>query len=134
MKNVILADESITLPEFPEVKIVYGALTAKQYRQAAAIKMRYAGEMSARFPEIKSLSVTGCPEWVDFLCRHGIRSISGLQTQEGDGGKPEPVFVAIEEGPYGPCITEESWDNIYPFLGSEVLVLALRILERSRTE
>ena len=132
MKRVILADEKYPLELHPEVVVTYGALTAKQYRQAEAIKQAYYADKMGRMKQGKEVYLAGCIDYFDFVCRHGIRSITGLLLEEQ--GSTYPLKVAREVGLYGEALTEENWDEIYPFLSGEIPSITQGILQRSQIE
>ena len=118
MRIQILADETWSPEGHPEVVITYGALTRQQFTQQIALQFKAQEDLVREF------------NWWEFILRHGIRSVDGLEIQRGE--KIEQVKADIEIGPYGERLTDESWNNIVPFLHGEIPTIAFNILQHSR--
>lgn len=118
MRRVILADDTWSPEGFPEVKITYGALTTTQYRQAEAIKDQYFQEMVADHGHKVGSYLAVSPDYVAFVCRHGIRSVSGLEVEDEKTGKVSQLTLTLIEGLYGKCLSDEDWTEFVPFFDS----------------
>lgn len=118
MRRVILADDVWSPEGFPEVKISYGALTTLQHRQAEAIKDQYFQEMVAEHGHKVGSYLAVSPDYVAFVCRHGIRSVKGLEVEDEKTGKVSQLTITPIEGLYGLCISDEEWTEFVPFFDS----------------
>ena len=122
MRINILADKEIELEQHPEIKITIGALTYQQFKQQKAIMNKYLSDYLARGNKIENFSIIGADKWFEFVCRHGIRAISGCEYEQGD--KVIALELKRSESTYDSTITKESWGQLFPFLDGEIPVVA----------
>lgn len=129
MRRVILADKNWSPEGHPEVIIRYGALTPAQFREAEAIKEQHVEDQMAKHgPNATFTGGIYCIQYLDFINRHGIRYIKGLEVEDPDGSVRQ-LKIEAQDGLYGKAITVEDYDEIRPFFPPEILTMrALDIL------
>ena len=133
MRRVIFTDKVWSPEGFPEVKVHYGALTEKQHRQAEAIKERFYADQIAEhgLDKIGNILAVSCVEYIEFICRHGIRKVQGLELERS--GKVMDLTIEPIDGIYGKYVSDEEWEEFLPFFEGPVRqVLALDILGLSQ--